>query len=135
MTSCAAQGGANSSVIAQPAFRRPISGSRHACTPSPHDTFRSMNERRRPTRRGRGHRPPNRPPLDSNIESSPYRDDSSLPAPSDTALPETRPAPSPDGGDAGIPPSPLPQQPPYYPPPQNDRGDRANEPRYNNNRN
>ena len=36
-----------------------------------------MNERRRPTRRGRGHRPPNRPPLDSNTESSPYRDDSS----------------------------------------------------------
>ena len=98
-----------------------------------------MNERRRPTRRGRGHRPPNRPPLDSNTESSPYRDDSSLPAPSDTALPDTGPAPSSDGGDAGIPAAP-PQ--PYTQPPsrtirpqQNDRGDRGGEPRYNNNRN
>src|SRR5665213_3845561 len=88
MTSRAALGGANSRVIASPVFRRPISGSRYACTPSPHDTLRSMNERRRPTRRGRGHRPPNRPPLDSNTESSPYRDDSSLPAPDDTALPD-----------------------------------------------
>jgi transcription termination factor Rho len=94
-----------------------------------------MNERRRPTRRGRGHRPPGRPPLDSSTESSPYRDDSSLPAPSDTALPESRPAPPSDGGDAGIPAPPQPQQPPYNSPPQNDRGDRGSEPRYNNNRN
>jgi transcription termination factor Rho len=97
-----------------------------------------MNERRRPTRRGRGHRPPNRPPLDSNIESSPYRDDSALPAPSDTALPDTGAGPSPDGGSSGIPAAPPQQQPPYTPPQQNDRsdrGDRAGEPRYNNNRN
>ncbi|MDQ2930110.1 MAG: transcription termination factor Rho [Gemmatimonadota bacterium] len=91
-----------------------------------------MNERRRPTRRGRGHRPPNRPPLDSNTESSPYRDDSSLPAPSDTALPDNRPAPSSDGGDGGVPASPPPQQPPYTPASQNDRG---GEPRSNHNRN
>jgi transcription termination factor Rho len=108
-----------------------------------------MNERRRPTRRGRGHRPPNRPPLDSNTESSPYRDDSSLPAPTDIALPENRPAPSSDGGDDGIPAAPPLQQPPYNPASQtpgqndrpatqNDRGerpDRGSEPRYNNNRN
>jgi transcription termination factor Rho len=100
-----------------------------------------MNERRRPTRRGRGHRPPNRPQLDSTTESSPYRDDSSLPAPVDTALPDNRPTPSSDGGDAGAPTS-LPQQPPHNPAPQNDRpngqndrGDRSGEPRYNNNRN
>src|SRR5450755_1656664 len=145
MTSRAAQGGAISSVIAPPAFRRPISGPRDARTPSPHDTFRSMNERRRPTRRGRGHRPPNRPPLDSNTESSPYRDDSSLPAPGDTALPDNRPAPSSDGGDAGVPAS-LPQQPSSNPTPQptsqpnprgdrNDRADRGGERRHNNNRN
>jgi transcription termination factor Rho len=94
-----------------------------------------MNERRRPTRRGRGHRPPNRPPLDSNTESSPYRDDSSLPAPSDTALPDTGSGPSSDGGNAGVPAAPPQQQPPYNPPQQNDRGDRGGEPRYNNNRN
>ena len=111
-----------------------------------------MNERRRPTRRGRGHRPPNRPPLDSNTESSPYRDDSALPAPTDTALPDNRPAPSSDG-DGGIPAAPPLQQPPYNPASQlpgqndrpvtqpalqNDRGerpDRGGEPRYNNNRN
>ncbi len=94
-----------------------------------------MNERRRPTRRGRGHRPPNRPPLDSNIESSPYRDDSSsLPAPSDTALPDPGSSPSSDGGSAGIPAAPPQPQPPYVPPQSNDRGDRGTEPRYNNNR-
>jgi transcription termination factor Rho len=98
-----------------------------------------MNERRRPTRRGRGHRPPNRPPLDSNTESSPYRDDSSLPAPSDTALPDTGSSPSTDGGSSGIPAAPPQQQPPYTPAQQNDRidrgGDPRGEPRYNNNRN
>ena len=94
-----------------------------------------MNERRRPTRRGRGHRPPNRPPLDSNTESSPYRDDSSLPEPSDTTLPTTGIAPSTDDGTAGIPSAPPQQQPPYNPPQPNDRGDRGGEPRYNNNRN
>ena len=97
-----------------------------------------MNERRRPTRRGRGHRPPNRPPLDSNIESSPYRDDSSVPAPSDTALPDTGSGPSSDGGSSGIPAAPA-QQPPYTPPQQNERIDRGGEPRgeprYNNIRN
>ena len=90
-----------------------------------------MNERRRPTRRGRGHRPPNRPPLDSNIESSPYRDDSSLPAPSDSAIPESGVAPSSDEGNAGVPAA-TPQQPPYNPPPPNDRG---REGRFNNNSN
>jgi transcription termination factor Rho len=98
-----------------------------------------MNERRRPTRRGRGHRPPNRPPLDSNIESSPYRDDSSLPAPGDTALPDTGSAPSSDGGTSGLPTAPPQQQPPYTPPhtppQQNERVERGGEPRYNNNRN
>ena len=105
----------------------PDAGHRDACTPSPHDTFRSMNERRRPTRRGRGHRPPNRPTLDSNTESSPYRDDSSLPAPTDTALPDHRPAPSSDGGDAGIPAAPPLQQPPYNPASQ-PRADRTRSP-------
>jgi transcription termination factor Rho len=38
-----------------------------------------MNDRRRPTRRGRGQRPQNRKPLDSGAEPSPYRDDGSLP--------------------------------------------------------
>ena len=113
MNSRAAQGGANSSFMVRPAHWTPECRARCACTPSPHDTFRSMNERRRPTRRGRGHRPPNRPPLDSNIESSPYRDDSSLPAPSDTALPDTGPARLSDGGNSGIPAPPPQPQPPY----------------------
>ena len=39
-----------------------------------------MNERRRPPRRGRGHRPHNRPMNDPNMESSPYRDDQPMPA-------------------------------------------------------
>src|SRR5512147_3179433 len=34
-----------------------------------------MNDRRRPTRRGRGPRPQNRAPLEAPTEPSPYRDD------------------------------------------------------------
>ncbi len=90
-----------------------------------------MNERRRPTRRGRGHRPPNRPQLDSNTESSPYRDDSSLPAPSDSGTQDDGVAPSQNEGTPGAP-ALNPQQPPYNPPPQNDRG---REGRFNNNSN
>jgi len=90
-----------------------------------------MNERRRPTRRGRGHRPPNRPQLDSNIESSPYRDDSSLPAPNDSDAQDDGVAPSLNEGNPGAPAA-TPQQPPYNPPQQNDRG---REGRFNNNSN
>ncbi len=38
-----------------------------------------MNDRRRPTRRGRGPRPQNRAPLDTQPDPSPYRDDAALP--------------------------------------------------------
>ncbi|HEX5437094.1 MAG TPA: transcription termination factor Rho [Gemmatimonadaceae bacterium] len=40
-----------------------------------------MNDRRRPARRGRGPRPHNRQPLETGPDTSPYRDDASLPAP------------------------------------------------------
>jgi transcription termination factor Rho len=94
-----------------------------------------MNDRRRPTRRGRGHRPPNRPQLDSNIESSPYREDSSLPAPSDSGAQDGGVAPSSgEGSPGGGAPAAMPQQPSYNPPPQNDRG-REGGGRYNNSNN
>src|SRR5581483_11915711 len=41
---------------------------------------RCMNDRRRPTRRGRGHRPQNRAPLETVPDPSPYREDAPTPA-------------------------------------------------------
>jgi transcription termination factor Rho len=88
-----------------------------------------MNDRRRPTRRGRGHRPPNRPPLDSNTESSPYRDDSSLPAPNDAVTSDGGAAPT-SGESIPAAPASTPQQPAYPQPQHNDRGRERN---FNNN--
>ena len=80
----------------------PSAGHRDACTPSPHDTLRSMNERRRPTRRGRGHRPPNRPPLTRTPSPAPIAMTLLCRRRAIPRCQTLAPAPSSDGGDAGI---------------------------------
>jgi transcription termination factor Rho len=58
----------------------------------------SMNERRRPPRRGRGQRPQDRPAADTNGEPNPYRDE-----PIDNSSVDT-PTPSSGGRDEEVPP-------------------------------
>jgi transcription termination factor Rho len=84
-----------------------------------------MNERRRPTRRGRGNRPPTRTPLDSTTETSPYRDDASLPVDGDSVPRDSGAPPAPRDENADLPA----QSPMQSPTPQNERG---REGRFNN---
>jgi transcription termination factor Rho len=60
-----------------------------------------MNERRRPTRRGRGHRPPHRAPLDQNTEPSPYREDGVLTTTGEPGAPAGGGAPAGSTSDGG----------------------------------
>ncbi|HET7565935.1 MAG TPA: transcription termination factor Rho [Gemmatimonadaceae bacterium] len=64
-----------------------------------------MNDRRRPGRRGRGQRPKNRPPIDSNMEPSPYRDDASRlnTDVEDAGIPAGTPSATPDAADGAAP--------------------------------